>query len=213
MNIVLLGPPGSGKGTQATLLSEKLGIPHISTGDILRRSFGTEQGDRAAEYMNRGELVPDSILISIVRDRLSQPDCRAGCILDGYPRTIPQADALSHILAGLNQKIDIVLDIEVPDSELITRLSSRRVCTCGATYHLIFNPPQNPGVCDRCGKALYQRDDDTEESVRNRLIVYKKETQPLIDYYKDQKLLVTIDGSRSIEQISEEIWAVVSENS
>jgi len=163
--------------------------------------------------MNRGELVPDSILISIVRDRLSQPDCRAGCILDGYPRTIPQADALSYILAGLNQKIDIVLDIEVPDSELITRLSSRRVCTCGATYHLIFNPPQNPGVCDRCGKALYQRDDDTEESVRNRLIVYKKETQPLIDYYKDQKLLVTIDGSRSIEQISEEIWAVVSENS
>jgi len=162
--------------------------------------------------MNRGELVPDSILISIVRDRLSQPDCRAGCILDGYPRTIPQADALSHILAGLNQKIDIVLDIEVPDSELITRLSSRRVCTCGATYHLIFNPPQNPGVCDRCGKALYQRDDDTEESVRNRLIVYKKETQPLIDYYKDRKLLVTIDGSRSIEQISEEIWAVVSEN-
>lgn len=212
MNIVLLGPPGSGKGTQATLLSEKLGIPHISTGDILRRSFGTEQGDRAAEYMNRGELVPDSILISIVRDRLSQPDCRAGCILDGYPRTIPQADALSHILAGLNQKIDIVLDIEVPDSELITRLSSRRVCTCGATYHLIFNPPQNPGVCDRCGKALYQRDDDTEESVRNRLIVYKKETQPLIDYYKDRKLLVTIDGSRSIEQISEEIWAVVSGN-
>ncbi|RLG25374.1 adenylate kinase [Methanosarcinales archaeon] len=212
MNIVLLGPPGSGKGTQATLLSEKLGIPHISTGDILRRSFGTEQGDRAAEYMNRGELVPDSILISIVRDRLSQPDCRAGCILDGYPRTIPQADALSHILAGLNQKIDIVLDIEVPDSELITRLSSRRVCTCGATYHLIFNPPQNPGVCDRCGKALYQRDDDTEESVRNRLIVYKKETQPLIDYYKDRKLLVAIDGSRSIEQISEEIWAVVSEN-
>jgi len=163
--------------------------------------------------MNRGELVPDSILISIVRDRLSQPDCRAGCILDGYPRTIPQADALSHILAGLNQKIDIVLDIEVPDSELITRLSSRRVCTCGATYHLIFNPPQNPGVCDRCGKALYQRDDDTEESVRNRLIVYKKETQPLIDYYKDRKLLVTIDGSRSIEQISEEIWAVVSGNS
>jgi len=212
LNIVLLGPPGSGKGTQATLLSEKLGIPHISTGDILRRSFGTEQGDRAAEYMNRGELVPDSILISIVRDRLSQPDCRAGCILDGYPRTIPQADALSHILAGLNQKIDIVLDIEVPDSELITRLSSRRVCTCGATYHLIFNPPQNPGVCDRCGKALYQRDDDTEESVRNRLIVYKKETQPLIDYYKDRKLLVAIDGSRSIEQISEEIWAVVSEN-
>ncbi|MCD6145052.1 MAG: adenylate kinase [Methanosarcinales archaeon] len=213
MNIVLLGPPGSGKGTQATLLSEKLGIPHISTGDILRRSFGTEQGDRAAEYMNRGELVPDSILISIVRDRLSQPDCRAGCILDGYPRTIPQADALSHILAGLNQKIDIVLDIEVPDSELITRLSSRRVCTCGATYHLIFNPPQNPGVCDRCGKALYQRDDDTEESVRNRLIVYKKETQPLIDYYKDRKLLVAIDGRGSIEQISEEIWAVVSENS
>ncbi|MEA1943765.1 MAG: adenylate kinase [Euryarchaeota archaeon] len=212
MNIVLLGPPGSGKGTQAKLLSEKLGIPHISTGDILRRSFGTEQGDRAAEYMNRGELVPDPILVSIIKDRLSQPDCRTGCILDGYPRTIPQADALSRILAGLNQKIDIVLDVEVPDSELITRLSARRVCTCGATYHLIFNPPQNAGVCDRCGGALYQRDDDTPESVRNRLIVYKKETQPLIDYYKDRKLLVVIDGSGSIEQISDEIWAAVSGN-
>lgn len=212
MNIVLLGPPGSGKGTQAKLLSEKLGIPHISTGDILRRSFGTEQGDRAAEYMSRGELVPDPILVSIIKDRLSQPDCRTGCILDGYPRTIPQADALSRILAGLNQKIDIVLDVEVPDSELITRLSARRVCTCGATYHLIFNPPQNAGVCDRCGGALYQRDDDTPESVRNRLIVYKKETQPLIDYYKDRKLLVVIDGSGSIEQISDEIWAAVSGN-
>ncbi len=162
--------------------------------------------------MNRGELVPDPILISIVRDRLSQPDCRAGCILDGYPRTIPQADALSYILAGLNQQIDLVLDIEVPDSELITRLSARRVCTCGATYHLIFNPPQNAGVCDRCGGALYQRDDDTPESVRNRLIVYKKETQPLIDYYKDRKLLVVIDGSGSIERISDEIYAAVSEN-
>ena len=209
MNIILLGPPGSGKGTQASLLSEKLKIPHISTGDILRRAVGTGLGDRAAEYMNRGELVPDSVLIEMIRDRLSQADCAEAFILDGYPRTIPQADALTDILAGLDRRLDLVLNIEVPDAELITRLSSRRVCECGATYHLIFNPPEKEGVCDRCGKRLYHRDDDKEESIRNRLSVYKKQTQPLIDYYRNLGLLAAIDGSGSIEQISGEICLVV----
>lgn len=209
MNIVLLGPPGSGKGTQAGLLSEKLNIPHISTGDILRAAKGTELDDRAAGYMNRGELVPDYILIEMIHDRLLQPDCASGCILDGYPRTIPQADALSDMLAGLHRRLDVVLDIEVPDDELITRLSARRVCTCGATYHLIFNPPQKEDVCDRCGKGLYHRDDDREESVRNRLLVYKRQTQPLINYYRNLRLLVTINGSGSIEQIFDDICSVV----
>ncbi len=209
MNIILLGPPGSGKGTQAALLSGKLKAPHISTGDILRAAKGTELGNRAAEYMNRGELVPDSVLIEMIRDRLSQADCAEAFILDGYPRTIPQADALADILAGLDRRLDLVLNIEVPDAELITRLSARRVCECGATYHLIFNPPEKEGVCDRCGKRLYHRDDDKEESIRNRLSVYKKQTQPLIDYYRNLGLLAAIDGSGSIEQISGEICLVV----
>jgi adenylate kinase len=209
MNIILLGPPGSGKGTQAALLSEKLRTPHISTGDILRAAKGTELGNRAAEYMNRGELVPDSVLIEMIRDRLSQADCAEAFILDGYPRTIPQADALADILAGLDRGLDLVLNIEVPDAELITRLSARRVCECGATYHLIFNPPETEGVCDLCGKRLYHRDDDREKSIRNRLSVYKKQTQPLIDYYRDLGLLAAIDGSGSIEQISGEICSVV----
>ncbi|MCK4652589.1 MAG: adenylate kinase, partial [Methanosarcinales archaeon] len=181
--------------------------PHISTGDILRRAAGTELGSRAAEYMNRGELVPDSVMIEMIRDRFSQADCAKAFILDGYPRTIPQADALADILTGLDRRLDLVLNIEVPDAELITRLSARRVCECGATYHLIFNPPENEGVCDRCGKRLYQRDDDLEESIKNRLSVYKKQTQPLIDYYGNMGTLVTVDGSGSIEQIADEICA------
>ncbi|PXF59600.1 MAG: adenylate kinase [Candidatus Methanogaster sp.] len=208
-NIILLGPPGSGKGTQAKLLAERTHAPHISTGDILRAAKGTELGDRASEYMNRGELVPDSVLIAIVEDRLAKPDCASGGILDGYPRTIPQADALNRILSELNMRIDLVINIDVPDDRLIARLSARRVCECGATYQLTFNPPQVGGVCDLCGGALYQRDDDTEESVRNRLLVYKRETQPLIDYYENLGLLTTIDGSGSIEEISGEIYAHV----
>ena len=208
-NIILLGPPGSGKGTQAKLLAERIRAPHISTGDILRAAKGTELGDRASEYMNRGELVPDSILIAIVEDRLAKPDCAAGCILDGYPRTIPQADALNRILSEQDLRIDFVINIEVPDDRLITRLSARRVCECGATYQLTFNPPQAKGVCDLCGGTLYQRDDDTEESVRNRLLVYKRETKPLIDYYENLGLLTTIDGRGSIKEISGEIYAYV----
>ena len=159
--------------------------------------------------MNRGELVPDSILIAIVEERLAKPDCRSGSILDGYPRTIPQADALNRILSGLDLRIDLVINIDVPDDRLITRLSARRVCECGATYQLTFNPPQVEGVCDLCGGALYQRDDDTEESVRNRLLVYKRETKPLIDYYENLGLLTTIDGSGSIKEISGEFYACV----
>ncbi len=208
-NIILLGPPGSGKGTQAKLLAERISVPHISTGDILRAAKETELGNRASEYMNRGELVPDSVLIAIVEDRLAKPDCRSGCILDGYPRTIPQADALNHILSGLDMRIDLVINIDVPDGRLITRLSARRVCECGATYQLTFNPPKVSGVCDLCGGALYQRDDDTEESVRKRLMVYKRATQPLIDYYKNLGLLTTIDGGGSIKEISGEIYAHV----
>ena len=208
-NIILLGPPGSGKGTQAKLLAARIKVPHISTGDILRAAKGTELGDRASEYMNRGELVPDSILIAIVEERLAKPDCASGCILDGYPRTIPQADALNRILSGLDLRIDLVINIDVPDDRLITRLSARRVCECGATYQLTFNPPKKEGVCDLCGGALYQRDDDTEESVRNRLLVYKRETKPLIDYYENLGLLTTIDGSGSIKEISGEIYARV----
>ncbi|HDJ37720.1 MAG TPA: adenylate kinase [Methanosarcinales archaeon] len=210
MNVILLGPPGSGKGTQAQLLSKKLESPHISTGDILRRAVGTELGDHAAEYMNRGELVPDAILIEMIRDRLSQPDTACGFILDGYPRTISQADALASILSGLDREIEIVINIEVPDTDLITRLSARRVCTCGATYHLTFNPPQEEGVCDRCGGALYHRDDDQEESIRNRLLVYKKQTQPLIDYYANLGVLATIDGRGGIEQIADGIYEAVA---
>lgn len=205
-NIILLGPPGSGKGTQAKLLAERIKVPHISTGDILRAAKGTELGDRASEYMNRGELVPDSILIAMIEDRLAKPDCASGCILDGYPRTIPQADALNRILLGLDRRIDRVINIDVPDDRLITRLSARRVCECGATYQLTFNPPQAKGVCDLCGGALYQRDDDIEESVQNRLLVYKRETQPLIDYYENLGILTTIDGSGSIKEISGEIY-------
>jgi adenylate kinase len=208
-NIILLGPPGSGKGTQAKLLAERIKVPHISTGDILRAAKGTELGDRASEYMNRGELVPDSILIAMIEDRLAKPDCVSGCILDGYPRTIPQADALNRILSEQDLRIDLVINIEVPDDRLITRLSARRVCECGATYQLTFNPPQAEGVCDLCGGALYQRDDDTEESVQNRLLVYKRETKPLIDYYENLGLLTTIDGSGSIKEISGEIYASV----
>jgi len=208
-HIILLGPPGSGKGTQAKLLAERTGVPHISTGDILRAAKGTELGDRASDYMNRGELVPDSVLIAMIEDRLARQDCASGCILDGYPRTIPQADALNRILSGLNRKVDLAINIDVPDDRLITRLSARRVCECGATYQLTFNPPQAEGICDLCGGALYQRDDDTEESVQNRLLVYKRETKPLIDYYENLELLTTIDGSGSIKEISGEIYASV----
>lgn len=213
MNIILLGPPGAGKGTQAKKIQEYYSLPHISTGDILRENINnnTNLGIKAKSYMSRGELVPDELLITLIRDRLSKNDCSAGFMLDGYPRTIPQADALQMILTESNKKIDAVLNISVDDRELIRRLSGRRMCKCGASYHIIFNPPKKEGICDICKGKLYQRNDDTPEAIQNRLNVYKKQTQPLIDYYSKKKILRTIDGSKEIPQIFEDIKKVLEE--
>ena len=212
MNIVLLGPPGAGKGTQAQKTSEHYKLPHISTGDILRENIhnNTPLGIKAKSYMTRGELVPDELLITIIRDRLSRPDCSKGFLLDGYPRTIHQADALQMILTESDRKLDVVLNIEVGEEELIKRLSGRRVCSvCGATYHMVFNPPRKDEVCDVCEGKLYQREDDKPGAVRNRLIVYKKQTQPLIEYYSKKDILRTIDGEKDIHQIFEDIRRVL----
>ncbi len=212
MNIVLLGPPGAGKGTQAKKIAEHYSLPHISTGDILRENISnnTSLGVRAKSYMAKGELVPDELLITIIRDRLSKPDCSKGFLLDGYPRTVPQADALQMILTESNKKLDVVLNIEVDDEELIKRLSGRRVCaSCGMSYHMIFNPPKEDEICDKCKGKLYQREDDKPEAIRNRLIVYKKQTQPLIEYYTRKGLLRTVDGGKDIPEIFEDIKKIL----
>ncbi len=213
MNIILLGPPGAGKGTQAKKISEYYSLPHISTGDILRENISnnTPLGLKAKSYMSRGELVPDELLITIIRDRLSRQDCSGGFLLDGYPRTVPQADALAMILTESNRKLDVVLNIEVDDKELIRRLSGRRMCTCGASYHVAFNPPEKEGFCDSCGGKLYQREDDKVEAVKNRLVVYEKQTKPLIDYYSKKKLIRTVDGGKEISEIFEDIKEVLEE--
>lgn len=211
MNIILLGPPGAGKGTQAKKIQEHYKFPHISTGDILRENINnnTTLGLKAKSYMSRGELVPDELLITIIKDRLSKKDCQNGFMFDGYPRTIPQADALQMILTESGEMVDAVLNIFVDDEELIKRLSGRRMCKCGASYHVIFNPPAQEDVCNVCKGILYQRDDDKSETIRNRLNVYKKQTQPLINYYANKKILKTIDGSKDILQIFEEIKEVL----
>ncbi|AKB50163.1 Adenylate kinase [Methanosarcina barkeri str. Wiesmoor] len=211
MNIILFGPPGAGKGTQAKKMVDNYGIPQISTGDILRANVreGTELGLAAKEYMDKGELVPDEVLIGIIKNRLKEQDCEKGFILDGYPRTIPQADALAVILDEINKPIDVVLNLEVPDEELIERISGRLMCNCGASYHRTFNPPKKDDVCDICGGKVFQRADDKEEAVKNRLNVYKKQTEPLIDYYTKQGLLVTLDGTKDIDEVFEEIKAVL----
>ena len=213
MNIILLGPPGAGKGTQAKKIQEYYSLPHISTGDILRENINnnTGLGIRAKTYMSNGELVPDELLITIIKDRLSKKDCSAGFMLDGYPRTIPQADALQMILTESGKKIDAVLNISVDDNELIKRLSGRRMCKCGASFHVLFNRPETEDICNACKRKLYQRDDDKPEAISNRLNVYKKQTQPLIDYYDRKKILRTIDGSKEISQIFEEIKKVLEE--
>ncbi|HUL62646.1 MAG TPA: adenylate kinase [Methanocella sp.] len=204
MQIVLFGPPGAGKGTQAKFLSEKFNVPHISTGDILRENVkkGTALGLKAKAYMDKGALVPDQLLNDLVRSRLEEPDTKKGFLLDGYPRTIPQARALDEIMDDLNRKLTAVLNIDVGTAALVKRLSGRRICRqCGASYHLAFNPPKVPGVCDACGGELYQRADDTEEAIKNRLAVYTKQTQPVLDYYKKKGVLVDIDGDREIEEV------------
>lgn len=212
MNLILLGPPGAGKGTQAERISARYSIPHISTGDIFRENLkkGTELGLKAKGYMDRGELVPDGLVIDIVKDRLEKPDCRGGFILDGFPRTVAQADALKDILAGMGMPIDNVLNIQVPRDVVVRRLTARRTCrSCGRIYHLIYNPPKEEGVCDDCGGELYRRDDDSEETVLARMDEYEEKTQPLIDYYRGEGLLRDIDGSVEPGVVFEAIRAVV----
>ncbi|MGQ9475582.1 MAG: adenylate kinase [Actinomycetota bacterium] len=211
-NLVLLGPPGAGKGTQAERISEIYGIPHVSTGDILRDNLKrrTELGLKAKEYMDRGELVPDEVVIGIVRDRLAEPDCAEGFVLDGFPRTVAQADALKEMLAGMGKTLQHVLNIQVPDETVVERLTARRTCrACGAVYHLKFDPPREEGKCDACGGELYVRDDDREETVRARLEEYRAKTQPLIDYYRAEGLLREIDGGASMDEVLASIRKVL----
>jgi adenylate kinase len=213
MNIALFGPPGAGKGTQAKELSKHYKIPHISTGDILRANVrdGTELGIKAKQYMDKGELVPDEVLIGLIRNRLSESDCDSGYLLDGYPRTIPQADALTDILKEINKPLDSVINIEVIDDELVKRLSGRRSCACGESYHVMFNPPEKEGICNACGAELYQRDDDKEEVIRQRLAVYNDKTKPLIDYYDGADILVNIDGSGAVDAVFKDICKIMDQ--
>jgi adenylate kinase len=210
--IVLLGPPASGKGTQAAQLREALKLPHVASGDLFRENLKneTELGLKAKGYMDRGELVPDDITIAMVMDRLSRPDCAHGALLDGFPRTIAQAEALDQALAAQGHKISLVPNIVVPDEVLVERVSGRRLCrVCGEPYHVRFNQPQQPGICDNDGGELYQRDDDKPETVRKRLKVYWEQTSPLIDYYRKQSVLVDVNGDQSINAVQAELRAAV----
>lgn len=213
MRIVLLGAPGAGKGTQGEKLVKKYLFPHISTGDIFRAAIkeGTVLGKQAKEYMDKGELVPDALVVGIVRERLQQPDCREGFLLDGFPRTVGQAEALDKVLAELGAPLTAVISVDVEQGELLERLTGRRVCkACGATYHIKFNQPQVRNVCDKCGGELYQRADDSVETVKQRLEVYCRQTEPLIAYYRDRNLLLAVDGSKEIGEVFAGIVAVLA---
>ena len=215
MKIVFMGPPGAGKGTQAEKIIENYQIPHISTGDMFRKAIKdqTELGMEAKRYMDQGALVPDHVTIGIVKDRLSESDCKSGFLLDGFPRTVDQAKALDEILTSLDSKIDYVINIDVDLNILKERLTGRRICrSCGATYHKIFNPSAVEGVCDKCGGELYQSKDDNEETVGNRLDVYVNQTKPLLDYYSLAGNLVNINGQQSIDLVFEEIQNVLGGN-
>ncbi|GFO66222.1 adenylate kinase [Geomonas paludis] len=212
MNLILLGPPGVGKGTQAKLLIDRFGIPQISTGDILRAAVKelTPMGIKAKGFMDSGALVPDEVVIGIVEERLAQPDCQKGFILDGFPRTVPQADALSQVLTGIGKKIDHVVSLSVDKDELLKRLTGRRACSkCGAGYHVDFAPSKVAGICDACGGELFQREDDKEETILNRLAVYEAQTSPLISYYQGAGLLRSVNGLGSVEGIQAEIVAIL----
>lgn len=213
MRAILLGPPGCGKGTQAKILIDMYGVPQIATGDILREALkkGTPLGVQAQSYMDKGQLVPDDLVIQIIEERLKQADCGSGFILDGFPRTIAQAEALDKTLTGMGLTLEYVFNIDVGDEELVKRLTGRRICkSCGASYHLAFNPPREDGRCDACQGELYQRDDDKEETIRNRLKVYQAQTAPLIQFYQEQNILSSINGVGSIDQITARLKAAVS---
>ncbi len=212
MNLVLMGLPGAGKGTQAEKIVEKYNIPHISTGDMFRAAIkgGTELGLQAKSYMDKGELVPDEVTIGIVRERLGEDDCRNGFLLDGFPRTVAQAEALEGILSEMDRPIDYVINVDVDKEILLERLTGRRICKeCGATYHLVFNPPAEEGTCDRCGGELYQRADDNAETVQNRLDVNLKQTQPLLSFYEGKGTLRNINGQQDIKVVFEDIDALL----
>lgn len=212
MRLILLGAPGAGKGTQAVLLAEKLNVPHISTGDIFRSNIrnGTPLGKMAKEYIDKGALVPDDVTISIVKDRLQQDDCKNGFILDGFPRTIPQAESLDRELEQMDMPLDRVIDISVPDADIIERLSGRRVCSkCGMSYHTFHGPPKTEGVCDSCGAPVVQRDDDREETVLNRLKTYHDQTEPLIQFYRNKGKLLTVDGKDKISDTTASLFRLL----
>lgn len=214
MKIVMLGAPGAGKGTQAEMIAEKYGIPHISTGDIFRANIknGTELGKKAKGYMDAGQLVPDELTVALVLDRITQPDCEKGYILDGFPRTIPQAEALTKSLSDRDEKIEYAIDVEVPDDNIIKRMSGRRACPkCGATYHIVYNAPKKEGICDNCGTELVIRDDDKPETVLNRLNVYHTSTQPLIDFYKNQGVLHDVDGTKEMNAVFADITKILED--
>lgn len=208
MNLLIMGPPGAGKGTQAEELVKKLQISHISTGDMFRTAIGegTEMGRKAKEYMDKGELVPDSVVVGMVKERLSRPDCDKGFLLDGFPRNVVQAEALDDTLKVMERSLDGVINIVVPREKIIERLTGRRVCrSCGASYHVLFKKPRIEGKCDSCGGDLYQRSDDNEAAVNNRLYIYEASTQPLIDYYSKKGLLKNINGDQEIKKVMEDI--------
>ena len=208
MKIIMLGAPGAGKGTQAKMIADRYSVPHISTGDIFRANIknNTELGQEAKKYMDQGLLVPDELTVKILLDRVAAEDCKNGYVLDGFPRTIPQAEVLNHALTEMGEKVDFAIDVDVPDENIINRMSGRRAClSCGATYHIVHIPPKTEGVCDRCGSELILRDDDKAETVKNRLQVYHEQTQPLIDYYTEQGVLRTVDGTKDMKDVFEEI--------
>ena len=215
MKIVMLGAPGAGKGTQAIKIADKYDIPHISTGDIFRANIkgGTELGQKAKSYIDKGELVPDEVTIGMLLDRIAQDDCKNGYVLDGFPRTIPQAESLTEALKSQGDRIDFALNIDVPDEAIIKRMSGRRACPkCGATYHIVYAAPRTENICDKCGTELIIRSDDKPETVKDRLNVYHQQTEPLIAYYKTAGVLREVDGTQELPKVFEDVVAILSEN-
>lgn len=214
MKIIMLGAPGAGKGTQAKMIAAKYGIPHISTGDIFRANIknGTELGAKAKEYMDKGLLVPDELVVDLVIDRFKEPDCEKGYVLDGFPRTIPQAEALDKALTAIGESVDYAINVEVPDENIINRMGGRRACVgCGATYHVVYSPTKVEGKCDTCGADLIIRDDDKPETVKNRLSVYHEQTQPLIDYYTEKGIIAEVDGTVDMNDVFDAIVKILGE--